>query len=383
MASKKDTREGARKKTKPELPDAQRRDSESTISVPQHTYSGDKSDQKDLDVEYNCGKCKIRVGDDEPGLCCDVCDLWYHIQCENLPKQIYDFMVKEEAGKQLNWTCSFCERGYGKMNKMLKRICSQQDELAKKYEIIEAEVLDTKESVKENLAQVKDGGIRMDALEAKNIVMSECIEKEREKRQELVSRMEQLEKKMSTISVDTSAPTQETSWRNTNSVTQTNEKQMQTEDAISEWNRRRMRENNIVVFGIPETTSERIEERVEGDRIRIKEILDTCEISDGQVKIEKIIRLGKSRMDKKRPILVKFTDSETKIELYRNIKKLRDDDKFKEIQIKNDMTKLERDRELALYRESKNLTTTNNEGAKYRVRGPPWNRRIVKMAGTQ
>lgn len=126
MDSKSDMKGGGGiwKKTKLKLPDGQQRNKESKLkaSQSQDTNNGGKSEENVSNAENNCVRCEVFVIDEDSGLCCEVCDIWYHIQWEHFPKQIYDFMVSEEAVKQLNWTCSFCEWGYGKINKMLKRI---------------------------------------------------------------------------------------------------------------------------------------------------------------------------------------------------------------------------------------------------------------------
>lgn len=106
MIRKKVEKEFKRKQN--QVPDGQQRNLKSTFTLYQDTNNCGKSEQNVLDAEYNCGNCEV-VCYEDLGLCCDVCDIYYHIQCEDFPKQIFDFMVSEEAGKQLNWTFSFYE----------------------------------------------------------------------------------------------------------------------------------------------------------------------------------------------------------------------------------------------------------------------------------
>lgn len=72
--------------------------------------------------------------------------------------------------------------------------------------MIEAGFLVTKESVKENLAQVKDVGIKKVSLKTKNIVVGNEL-KRKKRRDDLVGRVEELKKKMSTIAMDATALT--------------------------------------------------------------------------------------------------------------------------------------------------------------------------------
>ena len=78
-------------------------------------------------------------------------------------------------------------------------------------------------------------------------------------------------------------------------------------------------------------------------------------------------------------MLVSFESTESKRELFRNIKKLKNED-LGNIRISNDLTKAERDQEKTLKEEA--IRKSNSESGEfiYRVRGPPWNRKIVKLA---
>lgn len=54
-------------------------------------------------------KCGLVVKVDDSSLNCEICELWYHIRCENIPQEIYDFMVDVEEGQQFHCNCSFCK----------------------------------------------------------------------------------------------------------------------------------------------------------------------------------------------------------------------------------------------------------------------------------
>jgi len=45
-------------------------------------------------AEFLCGKCEYTVSDQDKALCCDDCDKWMHVSCENnILEALYDFMV--------------------------------------------------------------------------------------------------------------------------------------------------------------------------------------------------------------------------------------------------------------------------------------------------
>lgn len=54
-----------------------------------------------------CGKCEVVI-EDNPALKCDICKVWFHIRCQKVPVAVYNLMVEEEDGKQLDWKCTFC-----------------------------------------------------------------------------------------------------------------------------------------------------------------------------------------------------------------------------------------------------------------------------------
>ena len=150
---------------------------------------------------------------------------------------------------------------------------------------------------------------------------------------------------------------------------------------FTEINERKQRENNIVVHGIPEMDSESAGERVSHDRRQIADILQTCTGSSDSKLVVKVNRLGKYDSENpKRPILATLSDSGTKRKLFQNIRKLGDaGPMYKEVRISNDFTKAEREQERKLVGEMKELQSQESGDFVYRIRGPPWARKIVKL----
>ena len=119
---------------------------------------------------------------------------------------------------------------------------------------------------------------------------------------------------------------------------------------------------------------------VRHDREGIKKILETCEVTNG--KIVKVQRLGKYDQTKqKRPLLATLGSLDEKLEIFRKISKLKNSGpRFSSIRISNDLTKAEREHEKKLFDEAKRLEVENSGEAIFRVKGPPWARKIVKVA---
>ncbi|KAK3104618.1 hypothetical protein FSP39_006297 [Pinctada imbricata] len=162
--------------------------------------------------------------------------------------------------------------------------------------------------------------------------------------------------------------------------TSQNKKEGVISSVFSEINERKQRENNIVIHGIEEAVSENASERVKHDKERIMEILNTCIGKTDDKQVVKVKRLGKYKPENpKRPLLATLPDTDTKKMLFQNIRKLATEgEKYKDVRISNDFTQAERDQERKLVSEMKELQKNSGEFL-YRIRGPPWARRIVKL----
>ena len=96
-------------------------------------------------------------------------------------------------------------------------------------------------------------------------------------------------------------------------------------------------------------------------------------------------KFGQKRVveDKEVPVprllLVTFTET-AKILMMKNAYKLQFSSEMKEVRIKHDMSKEDRQKEYELRREARQRQTDDsNQDFLYRVRGPNWDRKIVKI----
>ena len=84
-----------------------------------------------------------------------------------------------------------------------------------------------------------------------------------------------------------------------------------------------------------------------------------------------------------RPMLVQFNELEGKGKIMKKIFRLGEEevpDDFADISVKHDMTPSERETEKALRKQAREKTTEQQEkNVEFVVRGPPWERVIVKM----
>ena len=55
-------------------------------------------------VKYPCGICQKAVGVKHKAICCDICNKWIHIACNNLDKKTYQKLQESN----INWFCITC-----------------------------------------------------------------------------------------------------------------------------------------------------------------------------------------------------------------------------------------------------------------------------------
>ena len=56
---------------------------------------------------YPCGVCEESVGWEDRGICCDTCNIWYHIDCQGMSTTMYSILNKS-SGKGIVWECMKC-----------------------------------------------------------------------------------------------------------------------------------------------------------------------------------------------------------------------------------------------------------------------------------
>lgn len=80
------------------------------------------ADSHNEETSCTCLDCNNEVGETDKALACETCENWFHISCQNIPEQVYDFMVEEEEGQQLQWFCKYCKRGSVKLHNRIRKI---------------------------------------------------------------------------------------------------------------------------------------------------------------------------------------------------------------------------------------------------------------------
>ena len=59
------------------------------------------------DSHFPCGLCDVSVGWEDRGICCDTCNVWYHIYCQGMSPTMYS-IYNRSLGKSMAWECKRC-----------------------------------------------------------------------------------------------------------------------------------------------------------------------------------------------------------------------------------------------------------------------------------
>ena len=59
------------------------------------------------DPHFPCGLCDVSVGWEDRGICCDTCNVWYHIDCQGMSPTMYS-IYNRSLGKSMAWECMRC-----------------------------------------------------------------------------------------------------------------------------------------------------------------------------------------------------------------------------------------------------------------------------------
>ena len=58
-------------------------------------------------ADYPCGSCDIQVKDDDMGIQCDDCNMWFHISCQNLDPNMYHILANHSLFMGMPKTADF------------------------------------------------------------------------------------------------------------------------------------------------------------------------------------------------------------------------------------------------------------------------------------
>ncbi len=363
--------------------DNKSQESYSTVIEPRSSKSEDakqtKEAEKNKQIEDSdadeeepspCGRCRKMVIRGDEALQCEICSQWYHIKCERVTKPQYKQMQATKTKTNFHWYCDTCDIIQTGVIRQMTLFNAEQSQFKQRLDDLEKNAADKKEVQKE--LEKKADKEDLQKLEQRVTNLEEKANKEDV--EEIKDKVQKLEGRINSThenAQDSANPQPSTSSGGGNTM----------DEVIKEMKDQEDRKRNIIFFNIPESKSKDMNERVKHDKEEAKEITKICSATIKKDDMLKAKRLGKiPDDDKPRPLLIEVSSDEKKRALFKNLSKLQNaPDKYKTVSVRNDLTKKQREQEKTLREEAKKKEQEDSGEAKFKVRGPPWDRKIVKL----
>ena len=112
-----------------------------------------------------CNVCLKDVKGKHKGMACEICEKWYHIDCQNISEQVYEIVFKE--GNSVHWFCDKCNGVAAKIYKMVCAVKVKQDKIETKVDST-TEKVEFLEKMMEAKMDAKIAKLRRDQEELEN-----------------------------------------------------------------------------------------------------------------------------------------------------------------------------------------------------------------------
>ena len=243
---------------------------------------------------------------------------------------------KGKAKSKVHWYCDTCEQVTVPWMKTMASLNTRQGNLEAKVDKMEDEM------------KKKADNVEVEALEG---------------------RVEKLEESGESSTVNEGASTSKSSAD-------------QAQEVIKEIKEQEERRLNILFFNLPESKSGDATDKAKHDNEEVKHLAKHCKVTIKKDEMTQAKRLGKPNADKSRPLLIQLctTSEEKKRMLFKNLRLLQEaPDKYKRVSVQHDLTEKQRKLEKDLREEAKKKEVEASGEVAFKVRGPPWARKIVKV----
>ena len=134
--------------------------------------------------QYPCGTCNKPVRDNQNGLQCDLCEVWFHAGCQGVQINEYRLYTSKEC--KAKWFCHQCDDSYRNLKKDNKAMKERNKELMATNNELEAKVQSLESKIEELKQQLKQE-IMQEVLEE----MEERSEKEKKKNNLIIFNVEE------------------------------------------------------------------------------------------------------------------------------------------------------------------------------------------------
>lgn len=81
----------------------------------------------------DCGssKCSKKIKPSNKAVQCEICEIWWHMECTDLEESEYDVLSK--GSSCIHWFCEGCNRGSRKMLLVIQKLQTELDEVRKEF----------------------------------------------------------------------------------------------------------------------------------------------------------------------------------------------------------------------------------------------------------
>ncbi|KAK4291455.1 hypothetical protein Pmani_035717 [Petrolisthes manimaculis] len=189
----------------------------------------------------SCGVCQKKVRDNDNGLCCEICERWYHCGCIKMGTQEYRML--QQLDREVDWMCKNCKA-------KVKNLKAENLKLRDEVVVLRLENDDLKKMLNDRIINLEK---KVECLEKKNININN------------------------------------TGKGNGEGLNQVVEKVL---EVVQEEEEKKARINNLVIYEVEESQKEYGKEREEEDKDKCTEIFERGVGVKG-VSIESVGRLGR------------------------------------------------------------------------------------------
>ena len=353
-----------------------------------------KEDEKSVDNDNEegfCPKCSKSVKTADSAVCCEICDLWYHIKCVNISDVEYNFIADH---KSLHWYCESCNRSVANVIKLVTVLKATQEKIVIDVKKIENNLSSIEVKVNTNKDKIDSTFVELAALKQQVLEQSTAIAElntlkvqvqEQSSKLEVAIEaklVEKIEKNLQPTFASIAASQVESKFDNfARDVTVVKQTLAEVKKSSSDERDRESRSHNIIMYRIKE--EENNDERVKADKaFVIKLINEALQIEAKENDIKSIFRIGKRDISHPgeimRPLLVQFREKTCKNQVMESLFKLKNADPlFKNVSITHDLSKEDREECKKLINEAKTREVSGE--FVWRVRGLPGQMKIVKL----
>jgi len=318
--------------------------------------------------DSKCGGCGKVVSNNEMGIQCEICDVWFHPKCQDINEDCYKAIMNLQS---VHWYCKSCDSKVGKLLVAVLKLQNRVDLMG-----------ETMSKMREELSSYRDQ-VNEQAVELET--MKKCMI---DLNEEIKNKPDQV-----TMAQDSYAKIAEKVFDDKIGLNDVQLQEMQrkvseTKDLYKEEQDKEARRNNIIIYKVSESEGTNFEERKVDDKRFALQLFSKMQAGVDEDDVKGVVRLGKWAVSgnarpadaEPRPLLIQLSSRTAKSLIMENLYKLKHlEAKFKNVIISHDMTRKEREECKELVEEAKRKSEQALGDFIYRVRGYPGSMKIVQI----